>query len=90
MNFNVSAGKNCEEHNCLTIYHKNFIMSHIFLSIYDKVIIFGMREPCDKPFQLQSFRDLALLMSCHPGNHSLSTCLLLCRHGSGEENVGSF
>ena len=37
---------------CPSIFHKNFNLAHIFWSIYDRTFIFGVHDPCDKPFLL--------------------------------------
>ena len=36
----------------LSVRHKNFNLAHIFWSINDRTLIFGMHDPCDKPFHL--------------------------------------
>ena len=33
-----------------SVCHKNFNLAHIFWSIKDRALIFGMHDPCDKPF----------------------------------------
>ena len=40
--------------------HKNFNLAHIFWSINDRALIFGMHAPCDRPFQLTPCCDLDL------------------------------
>ena len=45
---------------CLSVRHKNFNLAHIFWSINDRALIFGMHHPCDKPFLLVPFGDLYL------------------------------
>ena len=35
---------------CLSVRHQNFNLAYIFWSINDRVLIFGMLDPCDKPF----------------------------------------
>ena len=37
---------------CQSLCHKNFNLAHIFWSINDRALIFGMHDPCDKPFLL--------------------------------------
>ena len=39
---------------------KNFNLAHIFWSINDRALIFGMHIPCDWPFQLTPCSDLDL------------------------------
>ena len=34
-----------------SVRHKNFNLVHIFWSINDRALIFGMHDPCAKPFQ---------------------------------------
>ena len=46
---------------CLSVCHKNFNLAHIFWSINDYALIFGMHDPCDKPFLLIPCGDLDLL-----------------------------
>ena len=36
----------------LLVCHRNFNLAHICWSINDRALIFGMHDPCDKPFQL--------------------------------------
>ena len=43
-----------------SVRHKNFNLAHIFWSINDRALIFGMHDPCDRPFQLTPCRDLDL------------------------------
>ena len=43
-----------------SVCHKNFNLAHIFWSIKDRALIFGMHDPCDKPFQVMPSRDLDL------------------------------
>ena len=43
-----------------SVHHKNFNLAHIFWSINDRELIFGMHDPCDRPFQLTRCRDLDL------------------------------
>ena len=43
-----------------SVCHKNFNLAHIFWSIKDRALIFGMHDPCDKPFQVTPCRDLDL------------------------------
>ena len=43
-----------------SVCHKNFNMAHIFWSINDRALIFGMHDPCDKPFLLIPCDDLDL------------------------------
>ena len=43
-----------------SVCHKNFNLTHIFWSINDRALIFGMHDPCVKPFQLTPCRDLDL------------------------------
>ena len=44
----------------MSAYHKNINLAHIFKSINDRALIFGMHESCDKPFLLVSWGDLDL------------------------------
>ena len=44
----------------LSICHKNFNLAQIFWSINDRALIFGMHDPCDKPFLLIPCGDLDL------------------------------
>ena len=44
----------------LSVHHKNLNLAHIFWSMNDRAMIFGMHDPCDKPFQLAPCRDLDL------------------------------
>ena len=44
----------------LSVRHKNFNLAHIFLSINDGALIFGMHDPCNKPFLLVPCGDLDL------------------------------
>ena len=44
----------------LSVCHKNFNLAHIFWSINDRALIFGMHDPCVKPFQLTPCQDLDL------------------------------
>ena len=44
----------------LSVCHKNFYLAHIW-SINNRALIFGMHDPCEKPFQLASCHDLDLL-----------------------------
>ena len=46
---------------CPSVHHKNLNLVHIFWSVHDGAMIFGMHDPCDKPFQLAPCRDLDLL-----------------------------
>ena len=43
-----------------SVCHKNFNLAHIFWSIKDRALIFGMHDPCDMPFQVTPCRDLDL------------------------------
>ena len=43
-----------------SVCHKNFNLAHIFWSVYDRALIFGMHDPCDKPFLLIPCGDLYL------------------------------
>ena len=43
-----------------SVRHKNYNLAHIFWSINDRALIFGMHDPCDRPFQLTPCRDLDL------------------------------
>ena len=43
-----------------SVCHKNFNLAHIFWSIKDRALIFGMHDPCDKPFQVTPSSDLDL------------------------------
>ena len=43
-----------------SVCHKNFNLAHIFWSIKDRALIFGMHDPCDKPFQVMPSCDLDL------------------------------
>ena len=43
-----------------SVCHKNFNLAHIFWSINDRALIFGMYDPCDKPFLLIPCSDLDL------------------------------
>ena len=45
---------------CQSLCHKNFNLAHIFWSINDRALIFGMHDPCDKPFLLILCGDLDL------------------------------
>ena len=45
---------------CQSLCHKNFNLAHIFWSINDRALIFGMHDPCDKPFLLIPCSDLDL------------------------------
>ena len=45
---------------CQSVCHKNFNLAHIFWSINDRALIFGMHDPCDKPFLLIPCGDLDL------------------------------
>ena len=45
---------------CPSVRHKNFNLAHIFRSINDRALIFGMHDPCDKPFRLTPCSDLDL------------------------------
>ena len=45
---------------CLSACHKNFNLAHTFWSINDRALIFGMLDPCVKPFQLTTCGDLDL------------------------------
>ena len=45
---------------CPSVRHKNFNLAHIFWSINDRALIFGMHDPCDRPFQLTPCLDLDL------------------------------
>ena len=45
---------------CQSLCHKNFNLAHIFWSINDRALIFGMHDPCDKPFLLIPCGDLDL------------------------------
>ena len=46
---------------CLSVCHKDFNLAHIFWSINDRALIFGMHDPCDMSFQLVPCGDLDLL-----------------------------
>ena len=39
---------------------KNFKLAHIFWDIKERALVFGMHDPCDKPFLLVSCDDLGL------------------------------
>ena len=43
-----------------SVCHKNFNLAHIFRSIDDRAVIFGMHDPCDKSFLLVPCGDLDL------------------------------
>ena len=45
---------------CLSVCHKNFNLAHIYWSINDRALIFGMHDPCDKSFTLVPCGDLDL------------------------------
>ena len=45
---------------CQSLCHKNFNLAHIFWSINDRALIFGMHDPCDKPFLLIPCGDIDL------------------------------
>ena len=45
---------------CQSVCHKNFNLAHIFWSINDRALIFGMHDPCDKPCLLIPCCDLDL------------------------------
>ena len=62
----------------LSICPKNSNLAYIFWSIKDWALIFGMHDPCDKPFQLTPCRDLDLWPTCcWVGDHN-SKNLLVC------------
>ena len=44
-----------------SVCHKDFNLAHIFWSINDRALIFGMHDPCDMSFQLVPCGDLDLL-----------------------------
>ena len=57
---------------CLSIWHKNFNLAHIFWSINGRALIFGIHYPCDKPFLLVPCSDFDLLQGqfcCWAGEH---------------------
>ena len=68
----------------LSVCHKNFNLAHIFWSIKDRALIFGMHDPCDKPFQVMPCHDLwpssrsKLLPSGGP-QFSKFACFYICR-----------
>ena len=37
---------------CPSVCHKIFYLAHIIRSVNDRALIFGMHDPCDKPFPL--------------------------------------
>ena len=41
---------------CPSVRHNNFNLAHIFWSINDTVMLFGMHDPCYKPFHLTQCR----------------------------------
>ena len=43
-----------------SVCHINFNLAHIFWGINDRTLIFGMHDPCDKPFLLVPWGDLEL------------------------------
>ena len=68
---------------CLSVRYKNFNLAHIFLSINDRALIFGMHDPCDKPFQLAPCSDLDLdtelrqgQSCCKAGDHNSPNLLV--------------
>ena len=46
---------------CPSVHLKNLNLAHVFWSINDGAMIFGMHDPYDKPFQYTPCRDLDLL-----------------------------
>ena len=56
----VSESKNL----CPSIHssecHINFNLAHIFCSINDRALIYGLHDPCDKPFHLALCCDLVI------------------------------
>ena len=83
---------------CLSVCHKNFNLAHIFWSINDRALIFGMHDPCDKTFQLTSCLDLDLWPTSRskllPGGgpqffkfgcYRLTTCMLSSENSCSRE-----
>ena len=68
---------------CLSVCHKNFNLPHIFWSINDRTLIFGMHDLCDQPFLLvpaviltfQALTYLKVKFVAWLGNTILRICL---------------
>ena len=59
--FRESVGIKTHLSVCPSVHLINLNLAHIFWSINDRAMIFGMRDPYDKPFQFTPCRDLDLL-----------------------------
>ena len=63
----------------LSVRHKNFTLAHIFWSINARALIFGMYDPCDKPFQFPPCHDPGLHQGqscCRAGDHNYPNLLV--------------
>ena len=77
---------------CLSVRHKNFNLAHIFWSINDRALIFGMHDPCDKFFQLAPCHDLDLYLlqgqsCCQAGDHNSLNLLVIFGHNDRDLKV---
>ena len=63
-----------------SVRHNKFNLAHIIWSFNDRALIFGMHDPCDKPFHLAPCRDLDPLQGqncCGAGDHNSPNLLVV-------------
>ena len=66
---------------CPSIGYKNVNLAHVFWHINDRALIFGIHDPCDKPFLLLPCGDLDLWSTSRSnllpgGDHKFSNLLV--------------